>query len=68
MAVYEERTPLTQFRCARCGYGASCRAAPVRCPMCAGSAWNLIPPASLVPDLGAATPLARETGAEARRA
>ena len=35
------RGPLLRFRCSTCGYGASCRAAPARCPMCGGSAWEL---------------------------
>ena len=32
--------PLHRFRCDRCGYAASCRMAPERCPMCGGAAWN----------------------------
>ncbi len=32
---------LSGFRCDRCGYGASCRSAPERCPMCGGSDWRL---------------------------
>jgi rubredoxin len=35
------RQPLPQFECAACGYGASCRIAPERCPMCGGSVWEL---------------------------
>jgi hypothetical protein len=31
---------LHRFRCAECSYGASSRAAPERCPMCGGSAWE----------------------------
>jgi rubrerythrin len=31
---------LSRFRCADCGYGASCKSAPVRCPMCSGKAWE----------------------------
>jgi rubrerythrin len=31
---------LPQFRCTGCGYGASCRIAPERCPMCGGSTWE----------------------------
>ena len=31
--------PLLQFRCAGCGYGASSRSAPARCPMCGGDSW-----------------------------
>ena len=33
-------SPLSHFRCAGCGYGASCRVAPARCPMCSGSVWD----------------------------
>jgi rubrerythrin len=32
---------LSRFRCDGCGYGASCRVAPERCPMCGGSVWSL---------------------------
>jgi rubrerythrin len=32
--------PLPQFRCTGCGYGASRRMAPDRCPMCSGSTWE----------------------------
>jgi hypothetical protein len=31
---------LSQFRCACCGYGASCKIAPERCPMCGGGTWE----------------------------
>jgi rubredoxin len=31
---------LSRYRCAHCGYGASCRSAPERCPMCGGTAWE----------------------------
>jgi rubrerythrin len=31
---------LSQFQCAGCGYGASCRTAPQRCPMCSSTAWE----------------------------
>jgi hypothetical protein len=31
---------LTRFRCVGCGYGASCRVAPERCPMCGGGVWE----------------------------
>jgi hypothetical protein len=34
------RGPLFRFRCSACAYGASCRAAPERCPMCGGSTWE----------------------------
>jgi rubredoxin len=30
---------LQAFRCTTCGYGASCRLAPERCPMCSGTVW-----------------------------
>jgi rubrerythrin len=33
--------PLSRFRCDGCGYGASCRIAPERCPICGGSVWTL---------------------------
>lgn len=33
--------PLPQFRCFGCGYGASCRVSPVRCPMCGGARWEI---------------------------
>jgi rubrerythrin len=32
--------PLPRFRCEACGYGACCRMAPARCPMCGGSTWS----------------------------
>jgi hypothetical protein len=73
MAVDQDRThdqsgkaPLIEFRCTGCGYGASCRIAPERCPMCSASVWEYQPwrpYASLVPDLGAETPLTREVDA-----
>lgn len=31
---------LRQFSCNCCGYGASCRRAPDRCPMCGNGLWN----------------------------
>jgi len=31
---------LLRFRCSGCGYGASRRTAPDRCPMCGGSVWD----------------------------
>jgi len=31
---------LSRFRCLSCRYGASCRIAPHRCPMCGGKAWE----------------------------
>src|SRR5205823_47176 len=33
-------SPLARFRCSDCGYGVSRQMAPVRCPMCSGTAWN----------------------------
>ena len=33
--------PLSRFRCDGCGYGASSRMAPDRCPLCGGSVWSL---------------------------
>jgi hypothetical protein len=36
----ERVVQLSRLRCEHCGYGASCRAAPARCPMCGGSAWE----------------------------
>jgi rubrerythrin len=35
-----ERPPLSRLRCAHCGYGASCRTTPERCPMCGSSTWT----------------------------
>ena len=32
--------PLLRFRCSGCGYGASSRGAPARCPMCGGREWD----------------------------
>ena len=34
-------SPLLRLRCDGCGYGASVRQTPERCPMCGGSAWLL---------------------------
>ena len=31
---------LSCFRCSACGYGASSRIAPERCPMCGGGTWE----------------------------
>ena len=31
---------LSSFRCAGCGYGACCKIAPDRCPMCGGATWE----------------------------
>lgn len=32
--------PPQDFRCTACGYGASGKIAPARCPMCSGSTWH----------------------------
>jgi hypothetical protein len=37
-------TVLLRLRCAHCGYGASCRAMPDRCPMCGRTIWNVDEP------------------------
>jgi rubredoxin len=43
-ALSEARDPspghLSQFRCTNCGYGASCKREPERCPMCGGRGWR----------------------------
>ncbi|HEY3543449.1 MAG TPA: hypothetical protein VGK79_13005 [Gaiellaceae bacterium] len=31
--------PLRRFHCESCGYGASRRTEPARCPMCGGESW-----------------------------
>lgn len=31
---------LQTYRCTDCGYGASCRRKPERCPMCGGLGWE----------------------------
>jgi hypothetical protein len=58
---------LRRFRCDACGYGASRRTEPVRCPMCGGTAWveeAWRPTAALVHDLDPATqPMQREADA-----
>jgi hypothetical protein len=33
---------LTTYRCSGCGYGASCRHEPERCPMCGDAAWETL--------------------------
>jgi rubrerythrin len=38
--VLAQQEPLPRFRCDGCGYGACCRTAPARCPMCGGSTWS----------------------------
>jgi transposase-like protein len=56
--------PLRRFRCEGCGYGASRRTEPTRCPMCGGASWAedaWQPSAALLRDLDAAlSPLKRE--------
>lgn len=58
---------LRRFRCEECGYGASRRTEPVRCPMCGGSGWvedAWRPSEALVHDLDPATlPMKREAEA-----
>lgn len=58
---------LRRFRCDECGYGASRRTEPVRCPMCGGSAWAeeaWRPSEALAHDLDPATlPMQREAEA-----
>jgi Thioredoxin len=39
-SVLAAAEPLSQFRCVACGYGASCKIAPERCPMCGGGSWE----------------------------
>lgn len=59
--------PLRRFRCEGCGYGASRRLEPDRCPMCGGTAWGeeaWRPAEALVFDLDpAALPMQREAEA-----
>jgi hypothetical protein len=37
----EEVAILQPFRCVKCGYGATSRHAPGRCPRCSGKAWAI---------------------------
>ena len=56
-----EQAPLSQFRCIGCGYGASCRIQPQRCPMCGNAVWHSEewrPLSQLLADLD--TPLMRD--------
>lgn len=39
-ALATPAAPLSRFRCRGCGYGASCRIAPERCPMCGRCTWT----------------------------
>jgi len=56
--------PLRRFRCDGCGYGASRRMEPTRCPMCGGEAWSedaIRPHEQLLHDLDPASqPMRRE--------
>ena len=56
--------PLHRYRCAQCGYGASCRTEPQQCPMCKRSEWHeegWSPFTALVSELDPAlAPMARE--------
>ena len=36
-------SPLSRFRCADCGYGATSASTPERCPMCDGAVWDSEP-------------------------
>ena len=38
--VSADAAPLLRYRCTDCGYGASRRQEPERCPMCGGIAWD----------------------------
>ena len=59
--------PLRRFRCDGCGYGASRRMEPTRCPMCGGANWaeHLFRPSDeLLHDLDPASlPMRREAQA-----
>ena len=64
-AVGLEPAPLLRYRCTGCGYGASRRGAPERCPMCGGEHWEeegWKPFAALAADL---TPVAPTVAADA---
>jgi rubrerythrin len=49
--VLTQAPPMPGFWCTGCGYGASGRAAPERCPMCGGTVWLSRGPTS-VDELG----------------
>jgi hypothetical protein len=61
--------PLLRFRCGGCGYCASCRRAPDRCPICGACAWEddgWKPLADIGAELGVvARPAARRAGFDA---
>jgi hypothetical protein len=56
--------PLRRFKCDGCGYGASRRTEPTRCPMCGGETWSedaVRPAEELLHDLDPASlPMRRE--------
>jgi hypothetical protein len=60
-------TALRRFRCDDCGYGASRRTEPARCPMCGGAVWaeeQWRPTGALVHDLDPESlPMRREAEA-----
>jgi hypothetical protein len=62
--------PLQDFRCAACGYGARRRIAPERCPMCAGSVWEMARSLSAVDlsEFDATAPLGRQAAKAIRDA
>jgi rubredoxin len=69
VGVSSDAAPLLRYRCDGCGYGASRRATPERCPMCGGAEWQeewWKPFADLTGDLAPLadvdTPLARDVG------
>ena len=39
-SVSSDAAALSTYRCRECGYGASCRREPARCPMCGGARWQ----------------------------
>ena len=57
---------LSRLRCAGCGYGASSRDVPDRCPMCGVSDWNhdeWRPFTAALDERAADLPLTRDTAA-----
>lgn len=56
-----EAAPLRRYRCEHCGYGASRRTEPERCPMCKRSDWHEEGWSPFAGDLDPAfAPMARE--------
>jgi rubredoxin len=41
-AISDTPRPMPQFHCSACGFGASSRIAPERCPNCSGTVWELV--------------------------